>query len=120
MNLKTLLSVQAERYGDKIAIVSGDCRLSYTELDKASNKAAHALLKMGVGKGDRVAILALNSSEFVVMYFGIVKIGNEEWRARAEEDIDEGEEITVAGISGVTLDVEKTVEKTAEITEGGE
>jgi len=39
---------------------------------------------------------------------GLVKVGYEEWRARAEEDIKEGEEITVTGISGVTLTVKKT------------
>ncbi len=39
---------------------------------------------------------------------GLVKVGYEEWRARAEEDIKEGEEITVTGISGVTLIVNKT------------
>jgi membrane protein implicated in regulation of membrane protease activity len=39
---------------------------------------------------------------------GLVKIGMEEWRARAEEEIKEGEEITVTGISGITLNVKKT------------
>ena len=39
---------------------------------------------------------------------GLVKVGYEEWRARAEEDIKEGEEITVTGISGATLIVNKT------------
>jgi len=39
---------------------------------------------------------------------GLVKIGYEQWRARAEEDIKEGEEITVTGISGATLIVNKT------------
>ena len=39
---------------------------------------------------------------------GIVKVGYEEWRARADEPIKEGEEITVTGISGVTLLVKKT------------
>ncbi len=39
---------------------------------------------------------------------GRVKIGNERWRARAEEDIEEGEEIVVTGVSGATLIVEKT------------
>jgi membrane protein implicated in regulation of membrane protease activity len=38
---------------------------------------------------------------------GLVKIGMEEWRARAEEEIKEGEEITVTGISGITLNVKK-------------
>lgn len=39
---------------------------------------------------------------------GLVKIGNEQWRARADEDIKQGEEITVTSVSGVTLIVEKT------------
>jgi len=39
---------------------------------------------------------------------GRVKVGNERWRARAEEDIKEGDEIIVTGVSGVTLIVEKT------------
>ncbi len=38
---------------------------------------------------------------------GIVKVGYEEWRARSDEPIKEGEEITVTGISGVTLMVKK-------------
>ena len=36
---------------------------------------------------------------------GQVKVGNEEWRARSEEDIKAGEEIVVTGVSGVTLNV---------------
>ena len=39
---------------------------------------------------------------------GLVKVGNEQWRARAEEDIKEGDEIVVTSVSGVTLIVEKT------------
>ncbi len=38
---------------------------------------------------------------------GLVKVGNEQWRARAEEDIKEGDEIVVTSVSGVTLNVEK-------------
>ena len=38
---------------------------------------------------------------------GLVKVGNEQWRARAEEGIKEGEEIVVISVSGVTLIVEK-------------
>ena len=39
---------------------------------------------------------------------GLVKVGNEQWRARADEDIKKGEEIVVTSVSGVTLIVEKT------------
>ena len=38
---------------------------------------------------------------------GLVKVGNEEWRARAEESIEKDEVIVVTAISGVTLNVEK-------------
>lgn len=75
MNLKLMLEETVGRYGGKTAIVSGDRRLSYTDLDEASNKVANALIRMGVNKGDRVAMLLSNSPEFVITYFGIVKTG---------------------------------------------
>ena len=75
MNLKLMLEEAARRYGKKTAIVLGDRRLSYAELDEASNKIANALIKLGISKGERVAMLLPNSSEFVIIYFGIVKAG---------------------------------------------
>ena len=39
---------------------------------------------------------------------GRVKVGNEDWKARATEEIEKGDEIVVTGVSGVTLIVEKT------------
>ena len=38
---------------------------------------------------------------------GLVKIGSEQWRARAEEDIKEGDEVVVSSVSGVALIVGK-------------
>ena len=70
-----MLEGVARQYGGKTAIAFGDRRLSYSELDEASNKFANALLGMGLGKGDRVVMLLSNTPEFVVIYFGIVKIG---------------------------------------------
>jgi long-chain acyl-CoA synthetase len=75
MNLKQMLERAAKRYAAKTAVVMDGRRLSYTELDKASNRVANALVGMGVKKGDRVALLLTNSPEFVAIYFGIVKIG---------------------------------------------
>ena len=75
MNLKLMLAETVRRYGEKTAIVLGDRRLSYAGLDDASNKIANALIKIGVNKGDRVAMLLPNSLEFVIIYFGIVKAG---------------------------------------------
>ncbi len=75
MNLKQMLGKIAERYGQKTAIALGERRLSYAELEESSNKVANALIKLGLNKGDRVAILLSNSPEFVVIYFGVVKTG---------------------------------------------
>lgn len=75
MNLKLMLEEAAGRCGGKAAIVSGDHRLSYAGLDKASNKVANTLINLGVNQGDRVAMLLPNSLEFAIIYFGIVKTG---------------------------------------------
>ena len=75
MNLKLMLEQSAKRYGGKTAVAMGDSRLSYAQLDEASNKVANALMGMGVKKGDRVAVLLPNSPEFAAIYFGVVKIG---------------------------------------------
>jgi len=75
MNLKQMLGQSAKRYAGKTAVAMGEQRLTYAQLDEASNKVANALEGMGVSKGDRVAILLPNSPEFVTIYFGVVKIG---------------------------------------------
>ncbi len=75
MNLKVMLEETVRRYPDKTAISLENRKLSFAELDEASNKVANALLKMGLRKGDRVAILLSNIPEFAAIYFGIVKIG---------------------------------------------
>ena len=45
----------------------------FSKTSEASNKVANALLRLGLSKGDRVALLLSNSPEFVIIYFGIVK-----------------------------------------------
>ncbi|MDD5039376.1 MAG: AMP-binding protein, partial [Dehalococcoidales bacterium] len=75
MNLNLTLREVAHRFGSKAALVSGDSRLSYADLDQSSDKLANALMKMGVNKGDRVVILLPNGAEFVTSYFGTVKTG---------------------------------------------
>jgi len=70
MNLGLMLEAAAARHLGKAAIVLGD-----VGIDKASNKVANALLKIGVKKGDRIAMLLSNSPEFVITFFGIIKAG---------------------------------------------
>src|ERR1035437_9861911 len=70
-----MLAGLAAKYGNKTAVVCGEERCSYAELDKTSNRVANALLKLGTRKGDRVFLLLENSLEYIVTYFGVVKIG---------------------------------------------
>jgi long-chain acyl-CoA synthetase len=75
MNLRLLLAGAVRSHGDKTALAMGGSRMPYAELDAASNRMANTLTGMGVGRGDRVAMLLANSPEFVTTYFGVVKIG---------------------------------------------
>jgi acyl-CoA synthetase (AMP-forming)/AMP-acid ligase II len=50
-------------------------RLTFSELNQRCNQVANVLLAKGVKKGDRVAIMLMNSAEFFEAYFAIAKIG---------------------------------------------
>ena len=64
-------------------------RLSFQELNQRCNQTANALLAAGVKKGERVALLLMNSAEFVEAYFALAKIGAVvvplNWRLVADE-----------------------------------
>jgi len=74
-DLKQLLEAAAERFADKTAVICGERRLSYTELDEAASRMAGAFVALGVEKGDRIATLMNNSPEFIIIYFGMIKAG---------------------------------------------
>jgi len=57
------------------AAVLGDRTLTYSELDAAATALAHQLIDLGVQPGDRVALLALNSLEFVVAVHAVPRAG---------------------------------------------
>ncbi len=58
-----------------LALICGEERVSYSELDALVGQAAGALSALGVEKGDRVAIVLGNSIEFVVMLFAAARLG---------------------------------------------
>ena len=75
INMKLMLERAAERFAGKTAIVMGERRVSFAELEEASNKVANALIKMGVRKGDRVLTIQSSNPEFVTVLFGVIKAG---------------------------------------------
>jgi fatty-acyl-CoA synthase len=70
-----LLHRTALRYPDKLAVVSGNHRMTYAEFDVTVNRAAHSLADRGVGKGDRLALLSHNSWQYAVLAFATAKLG---------------------------------------------
>jgi HIP---CoA ligase len=65
----------ADRFGDAEAVVDGPLRLSFAELVGRVRVAAGAFASAGVGKGDRVAIWAPNSAEWIIAAFGLLTAG---------------------------------------------
>ncbi|NRA09399.1 MAG: long-chain-fatty-acid--CoA ligase [Myxococcales bacterium] len=63
----------AETHGDKAALICGDQRRSYAELNSDSNRIAQALIAAGVEPGDRVAFLDKNVPEYFTLIFGAAK-----------------------------------------------
>lgn len=101
MNITDLLSRNAGKYGQEICLIeinldlqerhnviwrefdliennpAGEYRREMTWLvfEEKANRMANLLLKRGIGKGDKVAILLMNCLEWLPIYFGILKSG---------------------------------------------
>jgi acyl-CoA synthetase (AMP-forming)/AMP-acid ligase II len=65
----------ADRFGDAEAIVDGDLRITFEELTDRVRTAAGAYVEAGIQKGDRVAIWAPNSAEWIIAAFGLLAAG---------------------------------------------
>ncbi|GAA3060283.1 FadD3 family acyl-CoA ligase [Streptomyces glomeratus] len=70
-----LVRSAARRYGDVEAVVEGRTRISYAELGARVDRAAAACMANGVGVGDRVAIWAPNTLDWIVSALGAVSAG---------------------------------------------
>ena len=82
----------ADRFGDAEAVVDGPLRLTFTEVVDRIRCAAGAFAEFGIGKGDRVAIWAPNSAEWMIAAFGLLTAGGVlvpvNTRFKAEEAAD--------------------------------
>jgi long-chain acyl-CoA synthetase len=73
--LHEVLTKTAKEHPKKTALAYFENEITYAELDSLSDQFAGALAKLGVKKGDRVAVFLPNTPQFVIAYFGILKIG---------------------------------------------
>jgi acyl-CoA synthetase (AMP-forming)/AMP-acid ligase II len=63
------------RAPDRLCVADDTCSWSYAEVDRRANRFAHVLAGLGVGDGDRFAVLAKNCVEWAVIYAGAFKAG---------------------------------------------
>jgi len=75
VTLHALLDDAAESYPDAVATIFFNAKRTYKSISDEAWRFANGLRKLGVKKGDRVAILLPNTPQFVVAFFGALRAG---------------------------------------------
>jgi long-chain acyl-CoA synthetase len=75
LNLSILLEDSARKYPDRDALVLGDTRLTYAQVNAAANQVANLLVERGIQPGEKVALSCPNLPYFPIVYYGILKAG---------------------------------------------
>ncbi len=70
-----LLARNARVYGRETGLIFGDVRLTWQAVNVRANRFANAMQKLGLQRGDRVALYARNSHQWVEALFGLMKVG---------------------------------------------
>jgi fatty-acyl-CoA synthase len=73
--LAGVLATNAGRCPNRVALVFGEHRYSYRDVDAAVNRSAHALAAAGLGKGDRMVLMAANSDAFYIALYAAWRLG---------------------------------------------
>lgn len=74
-NLRELMETRAAELGSKEYLVFGDKTYSFAQMDRRVNQAAQGLRALGLGPGDKAAMLVGNSPEFIWLWWAILKLG---------------------------------------------
>jgi 2,3-dihydroxybenzoate-AMP ligase len=64
-----------DRYADRVALIDGERRYTYRDIDRLTDNLALNLLELGLAPLDRVVPTLPNVAEFVILYFALQKIG---------------------------------------------
>ena len=89
INIGRFLATRARLDGGRPALIAGERRLTFAELDREACRAANVLSEHGVGAGDRVAVLLRNGVDYIALYYAAAKLGailcGINWRLAAPE-----------------------------------
>jgi phenylalanine ammonia-lyase len=75
MNVAENITRGRRLFPRKVALTFEGRRFTYADLDEWSSRVANGLSRLGVGRGDRVALFLPNIPEFAAAYLGIQKLG---------------------------------------------
>lgn len=75
LNIADLAEHSIDAVPDRVALICGDEKLTYAQLEDKANRLAHYLLDQGVKKDDKVGLYCRNRIEIVIGMLGIVKAG---------------------------------------------
>jgi long-chain acyl-CoA synthetase len=75
INLANIIEQHARLRPDKTAIVAGEARLTYRQLNALANRVANGLKRLGLGHNDNIAFVCPNRELFPAILFGILKTG---------------------------------------------
>ncbi len=74
--LPLILQERAKKLGNKPFLqYQNEKAYSFKEVNSLANKIANGLIKLGIKKGDRIAVLLPNSADYILIWFGILKAG---------------------------------------------
>ncbi len=75
LNLASIIEHHARLTPKKEAVIYGESRIQFDTLNSYANRVANALVEMGIGPGDKVALSCPNLPYFPIVYYGILKAG---------------------------------------------
>jgi len=75
MNTSTNLEIAAFYFPDRPALSEARREITYSEFNDRANRIATGLLALGVRPDDRIGLLAPNSADWLIFYFGVLKAG---------------------------------------------
>lgn len=99
-----LLACWAKSFGEETALVDGDRRWSYRDLDSVADRIRNSLYRAGLRAGDRLIVQSPNRAEFVLLWFGMLRLGIVPVHAMpAHRRSEIGHLLTMSGAAGYLI-----------------
>ena len=75
VTLTEMLRIQAGKHPDKLALIFEDRQWSYAEFQREVDRLASGFLRLGIRRGDRIALVLPNCAEFLFAVFAVTRLG---------------------------------------------